>query len=121
MRLISVIAVMFLALAGGTQASAHAFDPGYLELRSAGSERWRAFWRAPPVSEDPIYEGVSKYLALRNYVAMGATDIARIWKHPDGVFYPQSATTLSAILDGICCGFRVVRYQIRCQGLPPLH
>ncbi len=54
MRLISVIAVMFLALAGGTQASAHAFDPGYLELRSAGSERWRAFWRAPPVSEDPM-------------------------------------------------------------------
>jgi hydrogenase/urease accessory protein HupE len=35
-------------------SSAHALDPGYLELASLGQERWRVTWRAPDVSGKPM-------------------------------------------------------------------
>jgi hydrogenase/urease accessory protein HupE len=34
--------------------SAHALDPGYLELATLGEDRWRATWRAPDVSGRPM-------------------------------------------------------------------
>ncbi|SDE51046.1 HupE/UreJ family protein [Ruegeria marina] len=34
--------------------SAHALDPGYLDLVSIGQDRWRVFWRAPDVSGRPM-------------------------------------------------------------------
>jgi len=34
--------------------SAHALDPGYLDLVSMGQDRWRVTWRAPDVSGRPM-------------------------------------------------------------------
>lgn len=34
--------------------SAHALDPGYLEMQSIGQDRWRVKWRAPDVSGRPM-------------------------------------------------------------------
>ncbi len=34
--------------------SAHALDPGYLDLVSIGQDRWRVTWRAPDVSGRPM-------------------------------------------------------------------
>ncbi|MDU8944280.1 HupE/UreJ family protein [Ovoidimarina sediminis] len=34
--------------------SAHALDPGYLDLASMGQDRWRVIWRAPDLSGRPM-------------------------------------------------------------------
>lgn len=35
-------------------ASAHALDPGYLDLATMGQDRWRVTWRAPDVNGRPM-------------------------------------------------------------------
>lgn len=43
-----LIAILAVCLPGSP--SAHALDPGYLDLSSMGQERWRVTWRAPDVN-----------------------------------------------------------------------
>ncbi|HEX6987633.1 MAG TPA: DUF1559 domain-containing protein [Planctomycetaceae bacterium] len=54
----------------------------------------------PRFSTDPHYTQYSGRYALRNYAAMGARDIGRLWQAPDGAFYPLSNTRMADLLDG---------------------
>ena len=51
-------------------------------------------------SQEPLYAALSPRFAIRNYVAMGATTVGKLWKDPDGVFYGMSRTRMSDISDG---------------------
>ncbi|HUG89321.1 MAG TPA: DUF1559 domain-containing protein [Planctomycetaceae bacterium] len=57
-------------------------------------------YSAPLTSTDPLYTDLSPDYALRNYVAMGATDIGRLWQNPDGAIYHRSNTRITDLLDG---------------------
>lgn len=52
-RLMLVIFAVFVHLLP-VPVTAHALDPGYLDLTSIGPERWRVTWRAPDVSGRPM-------------------------------------------------------------------
>jgi prepilin-type N-terminal cleavage/methylation domain-containing protein len=52
-------------------------------------------------STEPLYTAISPTLALRNYVAMGATSVGRLYQDPDGVFYSRSRTRFQDITDGV--------------------
>jgi prepilin-type N-terminal cleavage/methylation domain-containing protein len=58
-------------------------------------------YSGPAFSQCPLYLALSDHFALRNYVAMGATTIGKLWHKPDGVFYASSSTRLSDIKDGV--------------------
>jgi prepilin-type N-terminal cleavage/methylation domain-containing protein len=58
-------------------------------------------YSGPAFSPSPLYVAFSDHLALRNYVAMGATTIGKLWHKPDGVFYASSSTRLTDIKDGV--------------------
>jgi prepilin-type N-terminal cleavage/methylation domain-containing protein len=51
-------------------------------------------------SQDPLYTQRSPRFAIRNYVALGATTVGKLWKEPDGVFYAISRTRVADIPDG---------------------
>lgn len=51
--LLAALALCLTALAG-SEARAHALEPGYLELSALAGDRWRATWRAPDVSGRPM-------------------------------------------------------------------
>lgn len=57
-------------------------------------------YSGPDYSQSPLYEALSPHYALRNYVAMGATTIGKLWHKPNGVFYASSSTRMSDIKDG---------------------
>ncbi|WP_372573720.1 HupE/UreJ family protein [Ruegeria jejuensis] len=48
----SLLALVFAWLAGS--ASAHALDPGYLEIRQIASDTWSVHWRKPDVNGQPM-------------------------------------------------------------------
>ena len=52
-------------------------------------------------SKEPLYTRLSPTFAIRNYVAMGATTVGKLWKEPDGVFYGGSRTRVDDIDDGL--------------------
>jgi prepilin-type N-terminal cleavage/methylation domain-containing protein len=59
-------------------------------------------------SEDPKYTLMSPTMAIRNYVALGATTVGSLWapgplglRRPDGSIYCQSNTRLEDITDGL--------------------
>jgi type II secretory pathway pseudopilin PulG len=59
-------------------------------------------------SQEPRYTALTPTLAIRNYVAMGATNIGKLWgpgpdgrRRPDGTIYCQSETRLKDITDGL--------------------
>jgi hypothetical protein len=56
-------------------------------------------YSGPAHSTDPLYQQLGRY-ALRNYVAMGATDIGKLWKNPDGVIYARSSIRFRDVKDG---------------------
>jgi prepilin-type N-terminal cleavage/methylation domain-containing protein len=58
-------------------------------------------YSGPSFSQSPLYLALSDHYALRNYVAMGATTIGKLWHKPNGVFYASSSTRYSDIKDGI--------------------
>lgn len=58
-------------------------------------------YSGPAYSQSPLYMALSPNYALRNYVAMGATTIGKLWHKPNGVFYASSSTRFSDIKDGI--------------------
>jgi hydrogenase/urease accessory protein HupE len=49
-----LLLVSMLAAFLPSSATAHALDPGYLDLASLGQERWRVTWRAPDVTGQPM-------------------------------------------------------------------
>jgi prepilin-type N-terminal cleavage/methylation domain-containing protein len=59
-------------------------------------------------SQEPKYLALSPTFAIRNYVALGATDIGKLWgpgpdgrRRPDGTIYFQSDTRLKDVSDGL--------------------
>lgn len=48
--LVALLAALLCWAAAAPGASAHALDPGLLDLRALGQDRWRATWRAPDVN-----------------------------------------------------------------------
>lgn len=59
-------------------------------------------------SRAPKYLKLSSHFAIRNYVALGATDVGKLWgpddhgrRRPDGSIYCQSETRLKDISDGL--------------------
>lgn len=59
-------------------------------------------------SEEPKYTAISRSLAIRNYVALGATTVGSLWgpgvdgrRRPDGTIYCQSDTRLKDVTDGL--------------------
>ena len=58
-------------------------------------------YSGPDFSDDPLYTDLGRPYALRNYVAMGASDIGKLWQNADGVFYPLSKTRFADITDGL--------------------
>ena len=49
-----VFVTLFLVLAGVTSASAHALEPGYLQMTQLTPETWQVFWRKPDVTGAPM-------------------------------------------------------------------
>lgn len=49
-----LIAALTLVFLVPSDASAHALEPGYLEIRSLGGDSYRVFWRKPDVSGSPM-------------------------------------------------------------------
>jgi type II secretory pathway pseudopilin PulG len=79
-----------------------ALDPKNAQAASAIISTYRCpSYSGPDYSTDPLYVAVSPKLALRNYAAMGATDVGKLWLHPDGVFYARSNTRFQDITDGV--------------------
>lgn len=82
--------------------SVSALDPKNAEVASLIIPTYRcASYSGPDYSTEPLYITVSPKLALRNYVAMGATDVGKFWINPDGVFYSRSKTRFQDITDGV--------------------
>lgn len=66
-------------------------------------------YAGPDYAQDPQYTAISPTLAIRNYVALGATTAGKMYWIPsfgtpptqDGSIYPQSGTRLKDISDGL--------------------
>jgi prepilin-type N-terminal cleavage/methylation domain-containing protein len=63
------------------------------------------FYRCPSFSghdysQSPLYTALSDRYAIRNYAAMGATTVGKIYTRPDGFIYPFSSTRMSDLKDG---------------------
>lgn len=58
-------------------------------------------YSGPDYSQSPLYIALSPHYALRNYVAMGATTIGKLWHKPNGVFYASSSTRVTDVKDGL--------------------
>ena len=79
-----------------------ALDPVNAQVASLIIPTYRcASYSGSDYSTEPLYVAVSPKLALRNYVAMGATDVGKFYQSPDGVFYSRSKTRFEDILDGV--------------------
>lgn len=55
----------------------------------------------PDYSREPRYVKLSPTFAIRNYVALGATTIDKLWQEPDGAIYWQSETRPRDLVDGL--------------------
>ena len=68
-----------------------------------------ASYTGPDYAQDPQYTAISTTLAIRNYVALGATTAGNMYWTPsfgtpqtqDGSIYPQSKTRIKDISDGL--------------------
>lgn len=79
-----------------------ALDPKNAQVASLIIPAYRcASYSGPDYSTEPLYVAISPKLALRNYVAMGGTNVGKFWLDPDGVFYSRSRTRFQDITDGV--------------------
>lgn len=53
-----------------------------------------------PYSQEPRYVALSPTYAIRNYVAMGATNVGNLWQRPDGAIFARSQTGMQDLKDG---------------------
>lgn len=51
-------------------------------------------------SQSSLYTALYKSYAIRNYAAMGATTVGKLYEAPDGVFYAMSSTRITDVKDG---------------------
>ncbi len=58
-------------------------------------------YAGPDYSQSPLYLPISDKYAVRNYAAMGATTVGKIYQNPDGVFYARSSVRLTDVSDGL--------------------
>jgi prepilin-type N-terminal cleavage/methylation domain-containing protein len=58
-------------------------------------------YTGPDFSRSPFYLPFSDRYAIRNYAAMGATTIGKLYLNPDGVFYAMSSTRIADVKDGL--------------------
>ena len=78
-----------------------ALDPVNYAMASQRIAAYRcASFNGGDYSLDPLYTALSPKFAIRNYVALGATTVGKLWKDPDGVFYGMSRTRIADITDG---------------------
>jgi prepilin-type N-terminal cleavage/methylation domain-containing protein len=78
-----------------------ALDPANLPAAEQVVSIYRCpSYSGPDFCQDPLYVQYSPRYALRNYAAMGATDIGKIYQQADGVMYPESKTRMRDITDG---------------------
>jgi prepilin-type N-terminal cleavage/methylation domain-containing protein len=59
-----------------------------------------ASYAGPRASRHPLYTQLSADYKIRNYAALGATTVGRLWQNPDGAIYPRSSTRLQDVRDG---------------------
>jgi prepilin-type N-terminal cleavage/methylation domain-containing protein len=64
-----------------------------------------AVYRCPsysgtPYSQSPLYLALYPSYAIRNYAAMGATTVGKLYQNPNGVFYAGSSTRITDVKDG---------------------
>lgn len=52
-------------------------------------------------SQSPQYTALSPNFAIRNYAAMGATTVGRLWQNADGVICPRCSTRVRDVKDGM--------------------
>ena len=72
----------------------------------APAETKLAVYRCPSMtgsdySNDALYLKISPRYAVRNYVAMGATTVGKLWQDPNGSIFPKARVKLADILDGV--------------------
>ncbi|HEY3967793.1 MAG TPA: DUF1559 domain-containing protein [Planctomycetaceae bacterium] len=78
-----------------------AFDPVNYEPASYRLPAYRCpSYTGPDFSPSPLYGRMSPRFALRNYAAMGATNVGNFYLQPDGVFYARSSTQNADVKDG---------------------
>ncbi|MGE3314346.1 MAG: DUF1559 domain-containing protein [Planctomycetaceae bacterium] len=65
-------------------------------------------YNGPDFSQNPMYTSLSQKYAIRNYAAMGATTVGKIYERPDGVFYALSRTRMADVKDGLSTTIFVV-------------
>ncbi len=78
-----------------------ALDP----LNQQAASQVLAVYRCPSYtgstySQSPLYTPLFKSYAIRNYAAMGATTVGKLYQTPDGVFYAMSSTRITDVKDG---------------------
>ncbi|MCA9067297.1 MAG: DUF1559 domain-containing protein [Planctomycetaceae bacterium] len=92
-------------------------DPANRQVASLIISTYRCpSYAGPDYSTDSLYTALSPTMALRNYTAMGASDIGKLWQNPDGVFYPRSSTQFRDITDGTSNTIFIV--ETRDEGAP---
>lgn len=101
MRAWAVPALLLGLFLSGSNASAHALDPGFLEIRSLGGDLWQVLWRVPQVDERPM--------ALVAVLPEGCDPRRPPDLQFDGIAYGTAWTT--TCLDGLDGG------EIRIEGL----
>jgi hypothetical protein len=79
-----------------------ALDP----LNQKAASQILAIYRCPSYtgttySQSSLYTPLYKSYAIRNYVAMGATTVGKLYQNPDGVFYAMSSTRITDVKDGL--------------------
>jgi hypothetical protein len=79
-----------------------ALDP----LNQQAASQVLAVYRCPSYtgttySQSPLYTALFKSYAVRNYAAMGATTVGKLYQTPDGVFYAMSSTRITDVKDGL--------------------
>lgn len=78
-----------------------ALDPANYRIASQRIEAYRCpSFSGKPYSQEPLYVALSPTYAIRNYVAMGATNVGNLWQRPDGALFAMSQTGMQDFKDG---------------------
>lgn len=88
-------------LAGTIRYDVSALDPANYNVASTRVPIYRCpSFIGPDYSTHPAYIKLFDKYALRNYVAIGSSNVGTLWLDPNGVMYAQSGTKVRDIGDG---------------------